>query len=59
MTDALDRIATQLRNAGADLPAPENNGTIESAMQHGLCIALCLVEQEREARDADAGNRVP
>lgn len=37
-------IAKQLRDAGATLPAPSPAGTIESAMNHGLCIALAIVE---------------
>lgn len=40
------RIATQLRAAGATLPAPCPNGTIESAMNMGLCIALAIVEDK-------------
>lgn len=38
------RISGQLRKAGATLPAPAATGTIEGAMNHGLCIALVVVE---------------
>jgi hypothetical protein len=37
-------IALQLRKSGATLPAPAPKGTIESAINSGLCIALCVVE---------------
>lgn len=43
---ALERVRDQLRAAGATLPAPEPQGTTESALLQGLCIALVLVEQE-------------
>ena len=45
----LQHIAKRLRNAGADLPAPEIKGTIESSMKTGLSIALSIVEQEINA----------
>lgn len=38
------RIAASLRKSGATLPAPEINGTPESGIITGLCIALTLVE---------------
>jgi hypothetical protein len=41
---ALSKIAVQLRDAGASIPAPENKGTIESAMATGLSIALLLID---------------
>jgi len=47
--NALERVAEQLRRAGAKLPV-ENNGTIESAVNTGLSIALCVVLTEIEAR---------
>ena len=37
-------IALQLRKSGATLPAPTPEGTIESAINSGLCISLCVVE---------------
>lgn len=43
---ALERVRDRLKAAGATLPAPEPQGTIESALLQGLCIALVLVEQE-------------
>ena len=46
--EALENIETSLRRAGATLPAPEPTGTIEGAMNAGLCIALCVVVAERE-----------
>ena len=42
---ALERVRDQLMAAGATLPAPEPQGSTESAMRQGLCIALALVEQ--------------
>lgn len=45
---ALENIENGLRKAGATLPAPVVTGTIEGAMNGGLCIALCLVVNERE-----------
>lgn len=45
---ALHRVAEQLRGGGATLPAPAPNGTIESAMNTGMCIALAIVQQEIE-----------
>lgn len=39
------RISEQLRKAGATLPAPAATGTIEGAMNHGLCLALVVVEK--------------
>ena len=43
------RIADALRRAGASLPAPENKGTVESAMATGLSIALMIVcDEEKE-----------
>lgn len=47
----LERVAVQLRKAGATLPAPEPTGTIESAMLTGLCIALAVVESEMGSHD--------
>lgn len=44
--EALERVRDRLKAAGAVLPAPEPMGTTESAMLHGLCIALALVEEE-------------
>jgi hypothetical protein len=40
---ALSDVAEQLKSAGAKLPV-DNHGTIESAMNTGLSIALALVE---------------
>ncbi len=57
--EALTRIAGALRRAGANLPAPEIKGTIESAMLTGMSIALAIVEAERDDARAllgDAGN---
>lgn len=48
----LQDVAQRLRNAGATLPAPAAGGTIESAMNHGLCIALALVEEAIAAAEA-------
>lgn len=47
---ALQRIATQLRRAGATLPltVTAEAPTIESSMARGLSLALCLVEVEIE-----------
>lgn len=45
---ALGNIESGLRKAGATLPAPEPTGTIEGSMNAGLCIALCVVVNERE-----------
>ena len=47
--DILAKIADMLRSAGASVPAPENKGTIESAMATGLSIALCIIENEAAA----------
>jgi hypothetical protein len=44
--DRLQRIADSLRLAGASLPAPPIQGTIESSIITGLSIALALVENE-------------
>jgi hypothetical protein len=52
MTDqlsALHRIADKLRKAGATVPFPTMEGTIESSMRTGLSHALLLVEEEIEA----------
>ena len=46
--ESLNRIAEKLRKAGATLPAPAPEGTIEGAMNVGLCISLMLVEEEIE-----------
>lgn len=55
-------IANYLRNAGATIPAPPAAGTIESAMNHGLCIALLVVEEAMQStwpEDAsDYGSRI-
>lgn len=47
---ALQRIATQLRRAGATLPltVTAEAPTIQSPMARGLSLALCLVEVEIE-----------
>ncbi|WP_157991641.1 hypothetical protein [Caldimonas tepidiphila] len=45
-TQVLSTIAESLRRAGATLPAPESDGTVETAIKTGLSIALCVVEQE-------------
>lgn len=39
-----ERISTTLRRGGANLPAPELKGTIESSIITGLSIALAVVE---------------
>lgn len=52
--EALNKVATQLRNAGAEVPAI-NEGTIESAMRTGLSIALLLVETEMAAIESEFG----
>jgi hypothetical protein len=44
----LSDVAAALRRAGATVPLGENKGTIESAMQHGLSIALVIVEEAIE-----------
>lgn len=49
-------VAQRLRDAGATLPAPQVGGTIESAMNHGLCIALALVEEAIAAAPQLSGN---
>lgn len=41
--EALQAIEYRLRAAGATLPGPPALGTIESAMQGALCVALALV----------------
>jgi hypothetical protein len=41
---AMEDIASQMRKAGASVPAPENKGTIESAMATGLSLGLLLVQ---------------
>jgi DNA-directed RNA polymerase alpha subunit len=46
--ESLERIAGQLRSAGARLPVV-TDGTIESAITTGLSIALCLIEMELSA----------
>jgi hypothetical protein len=46
--EALQRIAEKLRRAGANLPAPQIQGTIESCIVTGLSIALANVETEIE-----------
>lgn len=55
-------IANYLRNAGATLPAPPAAGTIESAMNHGLCIALLVVEEAMQPTwpedTSDYGSRI-
>lgn len=43
---ALERVAEKLRRAGAILPAPPVNGTIEGSIVTGLCIALAVIEGE-------------
>lgn len=48
--DALSVIATKLRAAGANLPAPAVTGTIEGSVVTGLSIALALVEEAIAAR---------
>lgn len=48
----LQDVAQRLRNAGATLPAPPVAGTIESAMNHALCIALAVVEDAIAAEAA-------
>lgn len=53
----LQNAAQRLRDGGATLPAPPVGGTIESAMNHGLCIALAVVEEAIAA--AEAGPRWP
>jgi hypothetical protein len=44
----LEFIEQQLMIAGATLPAPAATGTIEGAMNNGLCIALMIVTAEIE-----------
>lgn len=48
--EALQRIATQLRRGGANLPLnlSADPGTTESTLVRGLSLALCLVEVEIE-----------
>lgn len=41
----LKEIAEKLKRAGASVPAPENKGTIESAIADGLSIGLLLVNK--------------
>jgi hypothetical protein len=59
--EALREVERQLRLAGATLPAPQGDGTIESAMNTGLCIALAIVTEQIEAlatgRDEDGALR--
>ena len=38
-----NRLAEILKKAGATLPALEPTGTIEGAMNTGLCIALSII----------------
>lgn len=52
LRSALGSISESLRKAGATLPAPEPTGTIEGAMNGGLCIALCVVEEATQRLDA-------
>ena len=42
---ALEGVSEKLKRAGASIPAPENKGTIESAITTGLSIALLLVDE--------------
>jgi len=56
---ALERIADQLRRAGASLPAAPVESTVESAMRTGLSIALALVEEERAALNSAPSRLVP
>lgn len=53
-TTALQEVAEKLRRAGAAIPAPEHKGTIESAIQTGLSIALVLVEDAAAALSQQA-----
>ena len=39
-------IARKLRQAGAKLPLPTPDGSIEGAMKAGLSIALLLIEED-------------
>lgn len=56
----LEEIAAKLRRAGASIPAPDPQGTIESAMKTGLSVALVLVDdairalKNEAAQDKDA-----
>jgi len=49
--EALKRISERLRRAGASLPAPDvtTTTTIKGYIDHGLCMALAIVETEIEA----------
>lgn len=55
--EALAGVAAKLRRAGADLPAPPIQGTIESAMCTGLSMALAFVEFD--SRDLPAEIQPP
>lgn len=52
LREALPRISATLRRGGASLPAPDNDGTIDSAIRTGMSIALCVVEDELAALSA-------
>lgn len=41
-----ERLSSLLQKAGATIPAPPPTGTIEGAMNMGLCIALSLVDDD-------------
>lgn len=55
-------VAEMLKKAGATVPAPQAGGTIESAMLHGLSIALVIVEEAiaaaEQAQQADIGKAI-
>lgn len=54
---ALNNVRKSLVRAGATLPAREPDGTIEGAMNNGLCIALCVVDDAIRSADAMLAER--
>lgn len=48
--DTLQEIATKLRRAGADIPAPQHDDAIKGATINGLSIALLLVDEAIQAQ---------
>jgi hypothetical protein len=50
----LRRVDAKLRQAGATLPAPPATGTAEGAITTGMCLALCLVDDEINTLERDA-----
>lgn len=56
LVEALKEIRTRLRSAGASIPAPENKGTIESAIAMGMSLGLLLVDDAITKHTTTKGN---